>query len=470
MSAPGIIVAIDQGGHATRAVAYDTHGERLAAASVPVMTRRPGDELVEHDGEQIVGSVDEALRALAGQVGTARWRTVGLAVQRSSIACWDCRSGALLSPVISWQDRRQAAWLRQFDGQAAGIHRLTGLPLSPHYGASKLRWCLDHLPEVGRAAAAGTLCAGPLASLLLARLLDGAPCLADEANASRTQLWSPADRAWSAPLLQMFGVPEGVLPRLVPTRGSFGVLARLPGGAPLRACTGDQAAVPFAAGRLDPATAYVNLGTGAFVLRPVAASLDAAPLLTSVLDSDASGVTYALEGTVNGAGSALDWFGEREGVDAAALLRELDATPPPDAPLFLNGVSGVGSPFWRARLESRFVGGGGVRERLRAVVESIAFLLKANLDVMATQAGRPERLVASGGLSRSSALLTALASLAGVPVERLDDPEATARGAAFLAAGRPEGWATPQRERCAAARSEALEQRYARWLGLMRGG
>ena len=470
MSAPGVIVAIDQGGHASRAVAYDTRGERLAATSVPVDTLRPGDERVEHDGQQLVDSVDEALRELGDQLGAARWQAVGLAVQRSSIACWDRRSGALLSPVISWQDRRQSAWLRQFDRYAAEVHRLTGLPLSPHYGASKLRWCLDHLPEVGRAARAGTLCAGPLASLLLARLLEGAPCLADEANASRTQLWSPADRAWSAPLLQRFGIPAEVLPGLVPTRGSFGMLARLPGGAPLRACTGDQAAVPFAAGPLDPATAYVNLGTGAFVLRPVATSLDAAPLLTSVLDSDAAGVTYALEGTVNGAGSALDWFGEREGVDAAALLRELDATPPADAPLFLNGVSGVGSPFWIARLEPRFVGAGGMRQRLHAVVESIAFLLRTNLDAMERQAGRPVRLVASGGLSRSRALLTALASLAGVPVERLDDPEATARGVAFLAAGRPHDWATPQRERLAPSRSEALEERYARWLRLMREG
>lgn len=470
MSDTGLYVAIDQGGHASRAVAYDAAGRRLAAASVPLDTRHGPAGEVEHDGDQVVSSVRESLAQLGQQVDPGRWTAVGLGVQRSSIACWDRATGALLSPVISWQDRRQADWLGQFASRAAEVHAATGLPLSPHYGASKLRWCLDHLPAVREAARRATLCAGPLASLLLARLLAGRPCLADESNASRTQLWSPREREWSPPLLQMFGVPAAVLPRLVPTRGRFGTLEATGCGAPLTACTGDQAAVPFAAGPVDPGTAYVNLGTGAFVLRPVPQPFVAAPLLTSVLDSDAEQVVYALEGTVNGAGSALDWFGQREGIDAHAVLPGLDASPDAGGPLFLNGVAGVGSPFWIPRFESRFVGEGDRLSRLRAVVESIAFLLHANLAAMEPHAGRPSRIVASGGLSRCGPLLAALASLSGVVVERLDDPEATSRGVAFLAAGRPAAWQAPRREQQQPVRSEALQSRYRRWLGLMRGG
>ena len=469
MNSGDVVVAIDQGGHASRAVAYDRGGRLLGDATVAVETQRAAGGRVEHDGEQLVGSVRTALSTLAAQVDPDRWQSVGLGTQRSSIACWDRVTGQLLSPVISWQDRRQAAWLQQFERHAARVHELTGLPLSPHYGASKLRWCLDHLPAVRHAAEAGTLCAGPLASLLLARLLDGAPCIADEANASRTQLWSPRARAWSAPLLALFGVPEGILPRLVPTRGDFGRLRLGAAQVPLRACTGDQAAVPFSAGPLDPGAAYVNLGTGAFALRPVPGPADAAPLLTSVLDSDGSRVRYALEGTVNGAGSALDWLAQRQGIDAHGLLSQLDAdTAAGDPPLFLNGVSGVGSPFWIPGLESRFVGSGPPLQQLRAVVESIAFLLRANLDAMQAQAGPPGRIVASGGLSRSGTLLATLAALTGITVERLDDPEATARGVAFLAAGQPGGWIAPRRERYRPVRDQALDARYARWLALMR--
>ena len=470
MSGNGVVVAVDQGGHATRAVAYDATGHRVAAASVPIETRHGDTGQVEHDGEQVVASVLESLALLEAQVDPGTWTAVGLGVQRSSIACWDRASGALLSPVISWQDRRQADWLGQFASRAAEVHAATGLPLSPHYGASKLRWCLDHLPAVRNAADRGKLCAGPLASLLLARLLAGRPCLADESNASRTQLWSPRERAWSPALLDMFGVPAAILPRLVPTRGRFGLLEAAGGKVPLTACTGDQAAVPFAGGPVDPGTAYVNLGTGAFVLRPVSRPFVAAPLLTSVLDSDAEQVVHALEGTVNGAGSALDWFGQQEGIDAHAMLPQLDALPGAGGPLFINGIAGVGSPFWIPRLDSRFVGEGDRLSRLRAVVESIAFLLRANLEAMERHAGQPSRIVASGGLSRCGLLLAALASLAGVAVERLDDPEATSRGVAFLAAGKPAAWKVPRRERQEPARSEALEARYRRWLGMMRGG
>lgn len=467
--AAGAFVAIDQGGHATRAVAYDVHGGRLGSAFATVDTLRLSPDRVEHDGESLVGSVRSVLRDLATQVSVARWCAIGLAVQRSTIACWDRQTGAMLAPVISWQDRRQAGWLQGLAGHAARVHEITGLPLSPHYGASKLRWCLDNVDAVRVAAAEGRLCAGPLASLLLARLLDGRPCVADEANASRTQLWSPHDRCWSTALLDLFGVPAVILPQLVPTCTEFGSL-RVDGVlVPLRACTGDQAAVPFAAGRVDPDAVYVNLGTGAFALRRTRQPMRAPPLLTSVLSSDATTVHYAIEGTVNGAGSALQWLGEREQADIAPLLSALDRAPAGtfDAPFFLNGISGIGSPFWVAQFDSHFIGGGEALDRCRAVLESIAFLLRANLDEMAKHVGRPQKIVASGGLAHSAFLLRTLATLARVPVHRLDDTEATASGVACLAAGQPGGWGGTLSGCFEPVDDPVLEARYARWLGLL---
>ena len=469
--AADVVVAIDQGSHATRAVAYDVHGGRLAATSVAVDTLRPAAERVEHDGEALVASVLDALDELAARVPATRWRAAGLATQRSTVACWDRDTGAVLAPVISWQDRRQAAWIGRMGTMAARVHLLTGLPLSPHYGASKLRWCLDHEDAVRIALGQGRLCAGPLASLLLARLLEERPCATDEANASRTQLWSPASRGWSVELLGLFGVPMPTLPTLMPTRAAFGTLRVRGTRVPLLVCTGDQAAVPFAAGPLDTSAAYVNLGTGAFALRPVHGALLAPPLLTSVLASDESSVNYVLEGTVNGAGSAIDWLARRESLDTAPLLAALDTARPVtvDAPCFLNGVSGLGSPWWAPGFESRFVGESSPADRLRAVVESIGFLLRANLDRMTQHAGRPARIVASGGLTHSRFLLKSLSGLTGLPVERLDDAEATARGLACLVAGLPADWRVPTLERLDQSPDAVLEARYARWTALMEG-
>ena len=458
-------VAVDQGGHATRALAYDAAGRLLAACSQPVQTIHTATGGVEHDGGEIVASVREALAGLARDVPTLRWRAAGLAVQRSTVGCWDRVTGALLAPVISWQDRRQAAWLEGLSASATRVHQLTGLPLSPHYGACKLRWCLDHVDAVQAAHSQGRLCAGPLASLLMARLLAGRPFVCDEANASRTQLFSPQDRRWSAELLDLFGVPADVLPALLPTCDGFGTLQAGEDSVPLVVCTGDQSAVPFAAGPLDPQAAYVNLGTGAFVLRPVDAAPRAAPLLASVLASDATRVDYVLEGTVNGAGSAFDWLARQEDVAVESLLALLERPASPDAEsaLFLNGVSGLGSPFWRPDFPSRFVGAATRAGRARAVAESIAFLLAVNLEAMQAHAGPPARIVASGGLSQCGFLLDALAALSGTPVERVEDGEATARGLAWLVAGRPAGWQPPPMATFRPRPQPALEARYQRW-------
>ena len=469
-SDPYACVAIDQGSHATRAVAYDESGRHLATAMVNVDSHRPAPGQVEHDGEQLIAGVRVALEDLAAQLPGVAWRAAGLAVQRSTIACWDGRNGELLAPVISWQDRRQAAWLRQLSDHAASVHEITGLPLSPHYGASKLRWCLDHVDEVRDAAGDGRLRFGPLASLLIGRLLEGTPFVCDESSASRTQLWSPHDRRWSRELLELFGLPGHCLPPLSPTGATFGLLRMGRAPVPLTACTGDQAAVPWASGPLDPTAAYVNLGTGAFLLRPARESCRAAPLLTSVLWSTPDTVLYALEGTVNGAGSAVEWFDREEGLAAERMLPALAQTPTPgpDATYFLNGVSGIGSPFWVPMFESRYVGDGDAIGRLRAVVESIAFLLQANLDAMSTHTGAPLRLVVSGGLARCDLLMRMIASLSGAPVLRVQEAEATARGIAFLAAGQPTGWSTPAHQRFDPSPDPRLAARYGRWRELLR--
>ncbi|MEO8224090.1 MAG: FGGY family carbohydrate kinase, partial [Gammaproteobacteria bacterium] len=394
-------LALDQGGHASRALVYGSRGSVLAEAAVPIRTERTPDGHVEHDPEELVASLQAAIDAACRQLPPgSRLRAAGLATQRSSMVCWQRASGAALSPVISWQDRRNAAWLTRLAPQAGRIRALTGLVLTPHYGASKMRWCLDHLPAVQAARAAGNLVMGPLASFLVSRLVAGRPLLADPANASRTQLWALATRDWCPELLELFGIEAHLLPQTVPSRHPWGNLETPLGPVALAVVTGDQSAVPFAFGPLDPTTAYVNLGTGAFVQRAVTGQLPEAPrLLVSVVWSTATHVDYLLEGTVNGAGSALDWLAGQEGAVLPDLLADAEAAR--DAgeipPLFINGVSGLGAPFWASGLESRFVGPGSRGARVLAVLESIAFLLQANLEELQPHGSPLARLLVTGG-------------------------------------------------------------------------
>ena len=465
---PDCYLALDQGGHASRALVFDAGGALVTSASVPIATQRTDPGHIEHDPDELVETLRRAIDTVSRELPAGRRiHAAGLATQRSSMVCWNRHTGAALSPVISWQDRRNATWLEGLATRAAEIRARTGLVLTPHYGASKMRWCLDHLPAVQEARAAGELVMGPLASFLVCRLVEGRPLLADPANASRTQLWALATRDWSPELLVLFGIDAALLPRAVTSRYAYGNLATPAGPVPLTVVTGDQSAVPFAFGPLDPATAYVNLGTGAFAQRPVSGPLPDAPrLLVSVVWSTADHVDYLLEGTVNGAASALDWLAEREGVPLTALLRLADValatheTPP----LLINGVSGLGAPFWVSNLESRFIGAGSRGARVLAVLESIAFLLQANLEEMQPHGPALTGLLVTGGLSANDYLCGCLGSLSGLPVRRTEDPEATARGLARLVAGdAASAWPVAHGTSQPPVLNKELAQRYRLW-------
>lgn len=437
-TSPHVVLALDQGGHASRACLVDAHGVILEQVLVPVRTHHGAAGEVEHDAAELAESLRSAatevlakLPALcAAPAQPLHLAAAGLATQRSTLVCFERSSGAALSPAISWQDRRNAAWLAGFASHAARVQSLTGLPLSPHYGAAKMRWCLDHLPAVRAAHERKDLQIAPLAAFLM-RQLTGHPALVDPANASRTLLWDSARHDWSPELLELFGIESALLPACTRTCGDFGSVGSLP----LRAVTGDQSAVPFAFGSPDEQAVYVNLGTGAFLQRPLRdRPIDARPLLSSVLAIDGHGAWYCLEGTVNGAGSAVEAFAADCRIPEALLWRQLEHSSSPLAPpLYINGIGGLGSPYWQPAQPSAFIGEGSSIERFAAVIESIVFLIATNFDCMCRQSSRPRRLLVSGGLSGSDWLCRRLASTLDVPVLRAPQ-EATVLGVAALAA------------------------------------
>lgn len=461
-----LFLALDQGGHASRALVFTAKGELVASADKRITTQYPAANRVEHDPGALLASIRQVCQSVARKLGprVAQIQCAGLATQRSTIACWDRDSGRALAPVISWQDRRAMRRTQTLSSQAARVHQITGLVLSPHYGASKLAWCLERLPAVRRALGKNRLAAGPLASFILANLLMETPLLADPVNASRTLLWDYRSRDWSPQLLQLFKIPAGILPECVPNRHIFGHLQLANRRIPLTVVTGDQPAALFTHGNPRADSIYINLGTGAFIQQLHGATPPRVPgLLGSVLWQDRRRALYVLEGTVNGAGSALAWLRERLGMSERQMLTGMPAwlAECSDPPLFINGISGLGSPYWKSNLHSRFLGRGTSVQKVTAVIESIVFLLCVNLERM--QAGcRPvRRIVVSGGLARWDGLCQRLANLSGLVVQRPHMHEATARGLAWLLGARsqqPTHAALFKPER-----NPSLTDRYYRW-------
>lgn len=450
-----MFLVIDQGGHASRAAVFDCIGTQLAAADQPVGIRQPQPGWVEQDADEIEQSVRQALTDTLAQLDAdsrRRLRVVGMATQRSNIVCWDRQSGAALSPAISWQDRRAQNWMAQFSAQRTQIRDITGLLPSAHYGASKIHWCLEQLPAVNEARNRDSLACGPLASFLLSRLLKEHPVAVDAVNASRTLLWDRRQRNWSKDLLELFGLSDEYLPQCVPNRHSFGQLNIAGVSIPISVCTGDQSAALFAGGMPESGYAFINMGSGAFVqciVEPAEVeekSPAQANLLRSVVWDDGQKALQVLEGTVNGAGSALSLVAGKLGLSAEFAQTHYAQwlATEKNIPLYLNGVAGLGSPFWLPQFNSRFVGAyassAQPAEKMVAVLESIVFLLALNLEQM-RRAGVPlQRIIISGGLSVVDGLCQRLADVGRLPVFRATQTEATATGLAYLLAAPQQSW------------------------------
>jgi glycerol kinase len=465
-----LTLVIDQGTHATRAILFDKRGQERFVAMRPVALHRLDSDHIEQDGAEIIASMQAVLNeALGSDVARAgKIEAAGLATQRSTIALWDRESGRTFGPLLSWQDRRAADSLIPLADREPEVRERTGLPLSPHYGASKLRWSLDHFPGARDALAEKRLAYGPLAAFLLWHLLDGSPELVDDANANRTQLWNITTRDWDPWLLALFDLPADPLPACRPIRYPYGLIADT--DIPLAVVNGDQNAAVYGQGAPQPGTAIVNLGTGAFVLAPTGRELIRHPaLLSGITNGDETGADYTIEGTVNGAGAAVAWAGQQLGIPhpAQKLNGWLQESPNPG--LFLNSIGGLGSPWWQPGPDAAWTDPDeDTAGHIAAVAESILFLIQANLDAMRAAGLDLRRIQISGGLANADNLCQRLADLSGLPVYRPQQREATARGTAWLAMGQPSDWGDGESgDRFEPGRAPGLHERYHRFIDLI---
>jgi len=481
-------LAIDQGTHASRACLFDEAGRLVCEHTKKIQLKRISSTHIEQDANEIVNSVKAVVAQLLHEVNTQQTIVAcGIAIQRSSVLAWQ-KDGTAISPVLSWQDTRGSQQLEGLRKNESEIQQLSGLPLSAHYGASKLHYLLNKTKSQG--IATESLRLSPLISYLVFHLLEEHPYIVDHTNAQRTQLFGVAELDWSPRLAELFKVPLQTLPNCVPVLDNTALAhGKLAGTEiPVTAISGDQNAAIFGAGLLTQETALVNFGSGAFVLSFLPHYRASEKQLSTIACSENNTVQFAREATINGAGSALTWLEKKHKVSnlwkqLPAWLNEieLNETSPNDIkppPLFINAVGGLGSPWWNNSIEPKFIiaehslnkiktglepsvkASGELPSEAVAVIESIVFMVCINLEIMQSEQTL-SRLRVCGGLSQLDGLCQDLANLSALPVERLNLPEATARGTAWLAAGKPNGWSSVDVEVFQPVNNAALSERYA---------
>jgi glycerol kinase len=439
------VVAIDQGTTGSTVLVLDEKLAILGKANreFPQIYPRPG--WVEHDPEQIWGSVLAALRDALEQANAPRdsVAAVGIANQRETSLLWDRRTGEPARSAIVWQDRRTADMCADLEraGHGPRVRELTGLVLDPYFSGTKLRWMLD---EGHRARAeSGALAFGTVDSFLVHRLTGGRAHITDPSNASRTLLFGLRSLAWEDELLALLGVPRACLPEVRASAEVYGVtqgVAGLPDGVPVAGIAGDQQAALFGQACFSPGDAKCTFGTGAFLLlhtgdRPVASTHG---LLTTVGWRIGDEVAYALEGSAFMAGAVVQWLRDGLGIIRTAAEVEALAASVPDAGgvTLVPAFAGLGAPHWRPHARAAITGltrGSTAAHIARAALEGIALQNVDILRAMEADGGRLSLLKVDGGAAANDLLMQFQADVLGVPISRPAILETTALGAAFLA-------------------------------------
>ena len=441
------ILALDQGTSSSRAIVFD-HGGRICASAqkeFPQHFPKPG--WVEHDPKDIWSSeasvVAEAITSMG--INGLDIAGIGITNQRETTIVWDAETGEPVYNAIVWQDRRTSEYCDSLkdQGLTGFIREKTGLIIDAYFSATKIRWILNNVPGARQRAEAGKLRFGTVDTWLIWNLTRGGCHVTDVSNASRTMLFNIHTLSWDKELLNLFCIPESMMPEVRSSSEIYGYTKTtiFAHEVPIAGIAGDQQAALFGQMCTTPGSVKNTYGTGCFLLmntgeKPI---LSENNLLTTVAWKIGNKVNYALEGSIFVAGSVVQWLRDGLGIIKSSSEVEALAMTVPDngGVYFVPALTGLGAPYWDQYAKGCIYGltrGTTAAHIARAALEGIAFQTMDIVNAMEKDAGvKLAELKVDGGASRNNLMMQFQADSLGTRVIRPKVTETTAMGACYLA-------------------------------------
>ena len=436
------IISIDQGTSSTRSVLYDHNGQFLASAQEEFDQYFPEEGWVEHNPDQIWQTVLSTLQSLIleNSLSSSDIASIGITNQRETTVVWNKKTGQPIHNAIVWQDRRTSSFCEELASYEKVIHQKTGLTIDPYFSATKVHWLLNNVEGAKALSLKGDLLFGTIDTFLLWKLTQGQNHMTDVTNASRTMLFNIIDQKWDEELLGLFEIPSNMLPQVCDNVADFGITNVLGGEIAIGGIAGDQQAALIGQCCFDPGDVKSTYGTGCFM---IVNSGDQAlysdnKLLTTIGYRIKGNTTYALEGSIFVAGSAIQWL--RDGLsffEDSKESEELSKKASQDSGvLVVPALTGLGAPYWDAEARGAIFGltrDTNKEDITKATLESIAFQSRDLVEAMKKDSASFERLMIDGGMVANDWFCQKLANILAVEVARPEIIETTSLGAAFLA-------------------------------------
>ena len=441
------ILALDQGTSSSRAIVFDQHGQTKAVAQKEFTQIFPKPGWVEHNPMEIWSSqasvIAEAITSI--DINGLDIAGIGITNQRETTIVWDAETGEPVYNAIVWQDRRTSEYCDMLKGKGLTdmIRSKTGLIIDAYFSATKIRWILENVPYAREKAEQGKLRFGTVDTWLIWMLTRGEVHVTDVSNASRTMVYNIHDLCWDKDLLELFGIPESMMPQVKSSSEVYGYTKTtlFAHEVPIAGIAGDQQAALFGQMCTEPGSVKNTYGTGCFLLmnsgeKPITSSNN---LLTTIAWKIGDKVNYALEGSIFVAGSVVQWLRDGLGIIKSSSEVEALAASVEDngGVYFVPALTGLGAPYWDQYAKGCLYGisrGTTAAHIARAALEGIAFQTMDIVNAMQRDAGISlAELKVDGGASRNNLLMQFQADILGTSVIRPQVTETTALGAAYLA-------------------------------------
>ena len=436
------IISIDQGTSSTRSVLYDKNGLYLDSSQEEFDQYFPKEGWVEHDPDQIWQSVLSTLQTLVKKNGLDSFEiaSIGITNQRETTVIWHKKTGRPIANAIVWQDRRTSQFCEELVSYENVIQQKTGLTIDPYFSATKVNWLIKNIPGAKDLAAKGELLFGTIDTFLIWKLTEGKSHVTDITNASRTMLFNIIQEEWDQDLLDLFEVPSNMLPKVHENVSDFGVTNILGGEITIGGVAGDQQAALIGQCCFSPGDIKSTYGTGCFMIVNTGEDIlySQNKLLTTIGYKINGKTTFALEGSIFVAGSAIQWL--RDGLhffeDSSETEILAKQASEDSRVLVVPALTGLGAPYWDAEARGAIFGltrDTSKEDIIKGTLESIAFQSKDLVEAMKKDNATFEKLMIDGGMVANNWFCQKLANPLKVEVPRPKLIAPPSLGAAFRA-------------------------------------
>lgn len=441
------ILSLDQGTSSSRSLLFDSKFNVVSLEQKEFDQYYPKAGWVEHEPLEIWDSQIYTAKQLIEKIkiNVSDVGAIGIANQRETIVVWDKKTGIPVYRAIVWQDKRTADLCKklQDEGWSDYIRENTGLIIDSYFSATKIHWIVNVVPGVKEKAKKGEILVGTIDTWLVWKLTGGKVHVTDYSNASRTMLFNIKELQWDKNLLELFEIPESILPEVKSSSEIYGYTEKEIFGReiPIAGIAGDQQAALFGQACIEKGMAKNTYGTGCFMLMNTGDQIinSKSGLLTTIAWGLNGEISYALEGSVFIAGAAIKWLRDALNLIKSAKQSEEIAMEVEDTEevYVVPAFSGLGAPYWDMYARGAILGlTQGVTDKhiVRSTLESLAYQTMDVLKAMEKDSGIDlKSLNVDGGASANNFLMQFQADILDVEVNRPKNIETTALGAALFA-------------------------------------